>query len=667
MRKRRQASIIVRMNVGFALLVALFAVTILVMQRGSNQIHNQLGTVTTEALPLFSQANQTSVRLLTADKIFKDFLTTRDPARMSDYDKQFTEAHQAFKEASDALNLSAGEIPALAEQLAALQALEKRYFEHAHTAMANYQTKLVAERERSTAIRRFQVLYGELSNKMQSYINDSDNIAVQMISKSYFVKLEQTEETTSDALASNDPSIVGTALRDNKKSVTQLNYAFNGIVRQDSEIGETFQASVDQYTLDIGQPQGILEQHYNYLIAEQELYDNILTLAQEIDAAMAILNTFVTQADQVMADAIQVADTTYSQSQQRALLLGLLAVTICATVGWYISTRIRAPLHAMLRTLEKLTQGDMTQRFTKASFREFEQLSGHINTLATTLQEILRDLGKTSDGLTHVAEDNQAVTAKAKQQLKDQGERTASVAAAMTEMDHSVKDVSNSAEHTMEKVKSVEKAAGEGRAIMSRSISTTQQLSTRIDESVHAVGELQKMSHNIGAILDVIRNIADQTNLLALNAAIEAARAGEQGRGFAVVADEVRVLASKTTDSTEEIEGLIQTLQNGSAQAVNLMESCVSEMATSSSQASDANSSMEEVLSLILEISEMSSQISQASNEQSNTSSEIAQALESISHIAETNYQAMEQVAAASENLDELAHKQNDIVSRFVV
>ncbi len=667
MKQRRQASIIVRMNVGFALLVLLFAITIFVMQRGSREIYTQLDTVTSEALPLFSQANQTSVRLLSADKAFKDFLTTRDEARMANYIQQFANAQVAFQTASKALKQEAEPFPTLSSQLAALDELETRYFTEAQIAMGNYQAKLRAETERSAAVRRFQILFGELSNKMQAYVDDSDSIAVQMISKSYFVKLGQTEVTTSDALASEEINFVEQALRDNKKSVTQLNYAFNGIVRQSAEIGKVFQKSVDQYTLDIGQPQGILEQHYNYLVADKKLYDNIAALAIEVDQATAILNTFVTEADSIMNQAILVADNTYTQNQQRGFLLGVLAITICVVVGWYISTRIRSPLHAMLRALETLTKGDMTKRFETSQFREFEQLSGHINTLATTLREILRDLGKTSDGLAHVATENQCITAQAKQKLKEQGERTASVATAMTEMDHSVKDVSNSAEQTMAMVTSVEKAAGQGRDIMSRSISTTQLLSERIDNSVEAVNELQKMSQNIGAILDVIRNIADQTNLLALNAAIEAARAGEQGRGFAVVADEVRVLASKTTSSTEEIESMIQTLQNGSAQAVNMMQSCVSEMITSSSQASDANSSMEEVLSLILEISEMSSQISQASNEQSNTSSEIAQALEGISHIADINYQSMEEVASASEKLDELSHRQNDIVARFKV
>jgi methyl-accepting chemotaxis protein len=163
------------------------------------------------------------------------------------------------------------------------------------------------------------------------------------------------------------------------------------------------------------------------------------------------------------------------------------------------------------------------------------------------------------------------------------------------------------------------------------------------------------MSSDIGSILDVIRHIAAQTNLLALNAAIEAARAGEQGRGFAVVADEVRVLAKRTTKSTAEIEDMIQNLQHKSGQASSVMQACVSEMNKSLTQTSDANSAMEEIQANIIEISEMSYQIAHAAEEQSLTTNSIARSLEDISQIADDNNLSMEKVAQVSSKLDELA------------
>ncbi|MBC7005818.1 methyl-accepting chemotaxis protein, partial [Photobacterium sp. BZF1] len=419
------------------------------------------------------------------------------------------------------------------------------------------------------------------------------------------------------------------------------------------------------YTIDIGQSGGVLDDHFKYIEARNRLYDNIAILANEIDQAMDLLGSFSDQANTQMQTAINNADSTYSQGYRNATILGVGTTLFALFIGWYIAQSVRKPLKATLVTLEALAKGDMTKRSQVNQFVEFSKLGNYINTLADNLQEILSRLSQASSDLTSVAEENQTTTTEAKNRLHEQRQQTASVATAMTEMEQSVTDVSHSAQSTMERVHDVEKASTTGREVMSRNINTAHQLSSRLDKSVHAVSDLQQMSSNIGSILDVIRNIADQTNLLALNAAIEAARAGDQGRGFAVVADEVRVLAQRTTDSTAEIEQMIQRLQSSSGLAVEVMQSCVSEMDNSISQASDANSAMEEIQATILEISQMSAQIAQAAQEQRSTTGSIARSLEDISHIADSNYRSMEEVAEASSKLDQLAHQQNDLVHRF--
>lgn len=666
-KQNRQTSVIRRMYAGFAVMVVLFISTVVLMLNGTSRVYQQLEFVSTDALPLVSIANQTSVKLLVADKIFKDFLTSQNLQRMQDYEGKFTLAQQEFTSALGELAKISVDHPALSEQFTALSLLEKSYFSESHVAMTNYRAQLAAQSERQEAARRFQKLQTELRLGMKEYINNQDEMAVKLMSKSYFDKLKKTEAITSDALSSDSLKNIAKAIKTNKRSVSRLNFAYGALVSQLPSLKGEFDKSVDQFTLDVGKKGGILDLHQKYVIASSKLYDNIAVLAANVDQSMTILETFRSEADHVMGGALDSANTTYKNGYNQAVLMGSGVTIFALFLGWLLSQNVRKPLVSILKALETLTSGDMTQRVSGNTFVEFNQVSSHINTLASNLQDILRKLSATSGDLAEVAAENQATMTESKARLNEQVHQTTSVAAAMTEMEHSGKDVAASAQRSMEKVHHVEAAAKKGREVMSNNISTIHQLSEQLDESVRVVGTVQAMSSNIGSILDVIRKIAAQTNLLALNAAIEAARAGEQGRGFAVVADEVRVLAKRTTDSTAEIETMIQNLQESSGQASSVIQACVGEMDKSLAHSSDANSAMEEIQSNIIEISQMSYQIVSAAEEQSATAVSIARNLEDISQIADSNNASMEQVAHGSGRLDELANQQNELVSRFKV
>ncbi len=459
---------------------------------------------------------------------------------------------------------------------------------------------------------------------MKEYINDQESIAVKMMAKSYFVKLEDAELITSDALASNDIALVNKAVNQNKKAVTHLNYAYRGLANQLPELKGTFDDSVKQFSAEVGQKEGILNTHFAYLTANDALYTNISNLAQQIDKAITLLTSFNQLANQDLQNSLQQADTIYQQSLYKGIALGVVVSLLATFIGFNIATSVRTPLQNMLKILESLTSGDMTQRIETKRNTEFSRVSRHINTLADNLQKVLIQLSGASDELTEVAQNNNATAEKAKQQLLNQREQTTSVAAAMTEMEHSVVEVASSSESSLLKVQEVEAASEHGQQVMKNNLETIEQLSSRLDESVQAVSNLQKVSSEIGSILDVINNIAEQTNLLALNAAIEAARAGEQGRGFAVVADEVRILAQRTAKSTSEIEVMIANLQSSSKTTTTVIESCVEDMQQSVTQTNEANNAMVMIQNLIEEISHMSNHISQAANEQSATTTEIA-------------------------------------------
>ncbi|USD66192.1 methyl-accepting chemotaxis protein [Vibrio sp. SCSIO 43136] len=660
-----QGSVIRRMYAGFTLIVVLFVATIVIMLGGMDKIHSNFETVSERSLPLVSLSNQTSVRLLSADKSFKDFLTTQNQERMASSRESFIAAQDAFKQTLASLEQVAANTPSIAPRVQELKALEEQYFTEAVEAMNNYQAMFVAQEQVQQSTRRFQKLQTELNVGMKEYVDDQNKISVKLMAKSYFIKLKDAEVVTSDALASSDATFVKEAVLKNKKAVTHLNYAYRGLAAQLPSLKNAFDEPVEQFSQDIGKPGGVLDQHYAYLNAKDALYNNIATLATQIDQAMALLDTFNQTAESQLQGSLTEASAVYDEGQLQAIAIGIVVSLIAIGIGWHIAHSVREPMTRIMSALESLTKNDMTARIEIRRNNEFSQVGRHINTLADSLHEILQELNEAAEDLTSVSTSNRQTSVEAQEQLNSQRNQTANVATAMTEMEQSVSEVAQSAQSSTDMVRQVEAASESGRQVMSANITTINQLETRLTESVTAVGDLQRMSAEIGSILDVIRNIAEQTNLLALNAAIEAARAGEQGRGFAVVADEVRVLAMKTTQSTSEIESMISNLQSSSKVAGNVIESCMNDMEESVSQASKANSAMEEIQALILEISQMSTHITQAADEQRVTTSDIARTLEEINHIANRSYSAMEQIASVSEDLTQLSSTQSDIVHRF--
>lgn len=658
-------SVIRRMYAGFALIITLFVISTYLMISGMSQLHSNFQSVSNVALPLVSQSNDTSVRLLSADKSFKDFLTTDNPERMAEAREQFALAQDEFVETFTQLSAISQQHPELASQITALKEIELRYFAEAQNAMDNYVAMFAAHQAVQDSTRRFQRLHTELSVGMKEYVDDAESASVKFLAKSYFLRLRDAQVITNDALASNDITFVTEAINANKKAITHLNDSFNGLAEQMPRLKRNFGTVVDSFSQDIGQKGGVLDQHNQYLRSRAALYDNIANLGADVDVAMALLGSFNTAASNGLQTSLQNAGEVYDQSILRSLLVLALVVILATGVGYHIASSVRTPLTNILKSLESLTKGDLTNRIKIGYSNEFSRVSNHINTLADSLHDIVQRLNSASDALTNTASENQTTSQNAQAKLNAQRAQTASVATAMTEMSHSVQEVANSAQSTLTMVQEVETASSSGRKIMSSNISTINQLETQLHDSVDAVGELQKMSSQIGSILDVIRNIAEQTNLLALNAAIEAARAGEQGRGFAVVADEVRVLAQRTTESTSEIESMISNLQSSSTTASKVIESCMQDMERTVAQASDANGAMEEVQALILQISQMSSYISQAAGEQSETTAGIAQNIEEINAIADESYQAMSQITETSSSLTQLAETQGELVHRF--
>ena len=333
--------------------------------------------------------------------------------------------------------------------------------------------------------------------------------------------------------------------------------------------------------------------------------------------------------------------------------------------GFYNS--FNTAILSIKETSEKLAKGDLTSRLQLDNKDEFADVAESFNSMAGQFSDVVRELERSIEQLASGAEELSMTSIQTNQGVKRQQEEVEQVATAMTEMAATVQEVARSASSTAMATKNAHQQASNGRAIVSDSVSAITALSEEISVATEVVRQLEVDGESIGSVLDVIKSIAEQTNLLALNAAIEAARAGEQGRGFAVVADEVRTLASRTQASTTEIQSMIERLQQGTKKAVSVMSESQERAQTTISETQKESEFLENITGAVTEIDDMCTQIASASEEQSVVADSISRSIEHINGVTMDAAQGSQQVTESSEILAHLASDLQVLISRFKV
>ncbi|KPB28512.1 methyl-accepting chemotaxis protein [Pseudomonas syringae] len=344
-----------------------------------------------------------------------------------------------------------------------------------------------------------------------------------------------------------------------------------------------------------------------------------------------------------------------------------LALVLSILAAWVITRQITTPLQETLEVVERVASGDLSRNLKVDRKDELGKLQATIQRMTVSLRELV---GGIRDGVTQIAsaaEELSAVTEQTSAGVNSQKVETDQVATAMHEMTATVQEVARNAEEASEAAVAADRQARDGERVVNEAIAQIERLASAVGNSSEAMGALKQESDKIGSVLDVIKSVAEQTNLLALNAAIEAARAGEAGRGFAVVADEVRSLAQRTQKSTEEIEALIAGLQSGTQQATTVMDSS-RELSTSSVELTRrAGGSLESITKTVSAIQAMNQQIAAAAEEQSATAEEINRSIINVRDVSEQTSAASEETAASSVELARLGNHLQVLVSRFTV
>ncbi|MBD8189470.1 methyl-accepting chemotaxis protein [Pseudomonas viridiflava] len=411
--------------------------------------------------------------------------------------------------------------------------------------------------------------------------------------------------------------------------------------------------------------------------------DTALNALKQYKVLMASISEMLQQTDQIRstlqqqsiataasADELAAAQVVSAKREQNTAVMQLLSVALVVLLigifaAFVITRQITVPLNDTVIAARRIAEGDLTQDTATTRQDELGLLQNAMQHMTVSLRGLIGGIG---NGITQIATAAEELSAGSEQTsagVAQQKNEVDQVATAMNEMASTVQEVARNTEDASKAAKQASERAAHGSSVVQHATREIGQLAGEVKELGQAMQRLTEDSGKIGSVIDVIKAVAEQTNLLALNAAIEAARAGEQGRGFAVVADEVRSLAQRTQNSTTEIEALIQALQQGTGAAAGLMDASLQRTEGTVVLARQAEQALVEINQSISTIEQMSQQISASAEQQSAVTEEINRSVLSVRDIADQSAAATEQSAASTVELARLGSDLQNMVARF--
>jgi methyl-accepting chemotaxis protein len=443
--------------------------------------------------------------------------------------------------------------------------------------------------------------------------------------------------------------------------IVELNY--HSIEDVSEQINLAFKEMQDL----LSQSNGILSNKSTQLNANDKASAMLIKEKNIAEQVNKLLDKQIELANITTINASQLVEDSVSRGSTQTWVIMIISIFVALIIARMTLVGITRPLARVNTMLNIVASGDLSMKLDETGKDEFAQLSKNCNSLIDNLRNLIESIVNRSAQLAAAAEQTSAVTAQSTTAIEEQRNQVEQAASATTEMSSTSQSVLASANDALGEIKHADDEAERVKKISAVGRETIEQLAEEVDSAAQVINQLQQDSASIGGILDVIRGIAEQTNLLALNAAIEAARAGEQGRGFAVVADEVRTLASRTQESTSEIQTMIEALQTGAEKAVTVMDAGKSKATDCVNQSEEADKALEVITHAVHEAFDRSSQIATAAEEQSVVAHEISENLESIVTIAEQTTAGSQQTASSSSEVARLAEELQQSVQEFKI
>ncbi|MCX6135357.1 MAG: methyl-accepting chemotaxis protein [Ignavibacteriales bacterium] len=446
---------------------------------------------------------------------------------------------------------------------------------------------------------------------------------------------------------------------DIEMNVLELNAKLN--TGADRQLMEQFNVSRKQFY-------GLVEQVIELAKSNQREQAIALTNG-ETDKARKVVQEQITQFVKLQKDEAKQTSGENQATENASVMVQLILVSVgvaaAIVLGLFVARILSKQIQELVGKVEAMARGDLSVTLTQHSQDEIGQLTGAFSEMVKSIRGILIQVAESSSAVASASSEISSSTEQMAAGAQEQTSQAGEVASAVEEMTKTIMENSKNAVDTAATAKDAKEAARVGGAVVEETVEGMKGIAEVVRKSAETVQALGKSSDQIGEIIGVIDDIADQTNLLALNAAIEAARAGEQGRGFAVVADEVRKLAERTTKATKEIASMIKSIQNDTAGAVESMEQGTKKVDAGIQLADKAGASLKEIVGISQRVTDMVSQIAAASEEQSSASEQISKNVEAISTVTSQTASGVQQVARAAEDLNRLTETLQSYIARF--
>lgn len=656
---------------GISLLLA--AIGILSVYKLSS-ISDSTSQVNTVSIPALENSATLQSEFVKMSKITLQAFFTEDLKKIAALEASFATEQAAYDKAAKSMQQ-------VTAQEDSLKASYKQTLD-AYDSFSPASSKLFADLKKSLTLR------DNISSKLSDLESNADDAASLILDfsdvrdvKGRFPKSAEAAsnlETAMNALVStvvdltrtNQANISETLSNEIRNRMTDV-IAKVEIMKTETKGSVSMVADLEEKTTAINDllngNDGILPLKAQRIAASASAEKQLALVEQQTTTATNALNELLSKARSAAGEIQAETESGVTAATTTIIIFMLFSFGVAFGIAFLTTRSIKEPLSKVNAILGVVASGDLTKRLDDSSQDEFGELARACNTVIGNLRQLIQGIISRSTQLAAASEQTSAITVQSSAAIREQKSQVTQAATATTEMSSTSQGVLQSANDALAEIKHADAEAERVKGISVNNKQTILQLSTEVEQASKVINKLHQDSASIGSILDVIRGIAEQTNLLALNAAIEAARAGEQGRGFAVVADEVRSLASKTQSSTQEIQAMIQVLQQGAHAAVEAMNKGKRQAENCVAQTEVADQALESITNAVHLAHDMSEQISHAAKEQNQVSHEISKLLESIVNIAEETASGSEQTSDSSHEVARLAEELRLSVDQFKV